>query len=78
MGTIRHRVNALAPGYMLTENTATSRKHPEIVEHLTEMTPMKRYGEEWELKGAVVFLASQASSFMTGSTLVIDGGNTIW
>jgi len=72
------RVNSLAPGYMLTENTATSRKFPEIVERLTEMTPMKRYGEEWELKGAVVFLASRASSFMTGSTLVIDGGNTVW
>jgi len=72
------RVNALAPGYMLTENTATSRKFPEIVERLTEMTPMKRYGREWELKGVVVFLASQASSFMTGSTIVIDGGHTIW
>jgi len=72
------RVNALAPGYMLTENTATSRKNPEIVQRLIEMTPMKRYGEEWEIKGAVVFLASQASSFITGSVLVIDGGNTIW
>ncbi|HPO13950.1 MAG TPA: SDR family oxidoreductase [Candidatus Hydrogenedentes bacterium] len=72
------RVNALAPGYMLTASTQTSRKFPEIVERLTEMTPMKRYGEPWELKGAVVFLASQASSFMTGSILVIDGGNTIW
>ena len=72
------RVNALAPGYMLTENTSASRKFPEIVERLTEMTPMKRYGQEWELKGAAVFLASQASTFMTGSTLVIDGGNTIW
>lgn len=72
------RVNALAPGYMLTANTSTSRNYPEIVERLTEMTPMKRYGEEWELKGAAVFLASKASSFMTGSILTIDGGNTIW
>lgn len=72
------RVNALAPGYMMTANTATSRKFPEIVERLTEMTPMHRYGQEWELKGAVVFLASKASTYMTGSILVIDGGNTIW
>jgi len=72
------RVNALAPGYMLTPNTQTSRKYPEIVERLTEMTPMHRYGRPWELKGAVVFLASEASSFMTGSILVVDGGNMIW
>jgi len=72
------RVNALAPGYMLTPNTGASRRFPEIVERLTEMTPLKRYGEPWELKGATVFLASEASSFMTGSVVVIDGGNTIW
>ena len=72
------RVNALAPGYMLTANTATSRSNPEIVERLTEMTPMKRYGEPWELNGAAIFLASDASSYMTGHVLVIDGGNTIW
>lgn len=72
------RVNALAPGYMMTPSTAASRKHPEIVERLIDMTPMKRYGNEDELKGIVVFMASQASSFMTGSVLVIDGGLTIW
>lgn len=72
------RVNAIAPGYMTTPNTQTSRKFPEIVARLTEMTPMKRYGREDELKGIAVFLASEASSYMTGSILVIDGGNTIW
>ena len=72
------RVNALAPGYMMTPNTQTSRKFPEIVERLTEMTPMKRYGKEDELNGLVVFLASKASSYMTGSVVVIDGGHTIW
>ncbi|MDO8302012.1 MAG: SDR family oxidoreductase [Sedimentisphaerales bacterium] len=72
------RVNAIAPGYMLTANTQASRKFPEIVERLTEMTPMKRYGQPWELKGAAVFLASEASSYMTGSVVVIDGGNTVW
>jgi NAD(P)-dependent dehydrogenase (short-subunit alcohol dehydrogenase family) len=72
------RVNALAPGYMLTASTAASRRYPEIVEQLTEMTPMKRYGQPWELNGAVIFLASNASSYMTGQIIVIDGGNTIW
>lgn len=72
------RVNAIAPGYMLAPSAQASRKYPEIVERLTEMTPMKRYGREDELNGIVVFLASRASSFMTGSILVIDGGNTIW
>ncbi len=72
------RVNAIAPGYMLTANTATSRRIPEIVERLTEMTPMKRYGQPWELCGAAIFLASDASSFMTGQVVVVDGGNTVW
>ncbi len=72
------RVNAIAPGYMLTASTATSRRNPEIVARLTEMTPMKRYGEPWELGGAAIFLASDASSYMTGHIVVIDGGNTIW
>ena len=71
------RVNAIAPGYMMTPSTATSRKFPEIVERLMEMTPMKRYGKEDGLNGLIVFLASEASSFMTGSVVVIDGGNTI-
>ena len=72
------RVNALAPGYMVTPNTQTSRKFPEIVERLTEMTPMHRYGEEDELRGTILYLASQASSYVTGSVIVIDGGHTIW
>ena len=71
-------VNAIAPGYMLTAQTAESRKYPEIVERLTANTPMKRYGREDELKGTIVYLASEASSFMTGSVVVIDGGTTIW
>ncbi|MBW7884680.1 MAG: glucose 1-dehydrogenase [Caldilineaceae bacterium] len=72
------RVNAIAPGTMLTAQTAASRKNPEIVERIVANTPMKRYGEEEEIKGLVVYLASPASSFMTGSLLVMDGGTTIW
>ena len=72
------RVNAIAPGYMLTAQTAKSRQYPEIVERLIGNTPMQRYGQEEEIKGTIVYLASQASSFMTGSVVVIDGGTTIW
>ncbi len=72
------RANAIAPGYIMTAQTAASRRYPEIVERIIANTPMKRYGEEAELKGLVVYLASPASSFMTGSLVVMDGGTTIW
>ena len=72
------RVNAIAPGTMLTAQTAASRKYPEIMERIIANTPMKRYGEEEEIKGLVVYLASPASSFMTGSVVIMDGGTTIW
>ena len=72
------RVNAIAPGTMLTAQTAASRKYPEIMERIIANTPMKRYGEEEEIKGLVVYLASPASAFMTGSLVVMDGGVTIW
>lgn len=72
------RANAIAPGTMLTAQTAASRQYPEIVERIIANTPMKRYGEEEEIKGLVVYLASSASSFMTGSLVVMDGGTTIW
>jgi NAD(P)-dependent dehydrogenase (short-subunit alcohol dehydrogenase family) len=72
------RVNALAPGYILTDQTAASAKIPEVYERNVAMTPQHRYGRLDELKGGLVFLASEASSFMTGSVLTIDGGYTVW
>ena len=72
------RVNALAPGYIHTQQTAASAKIAEILERNLANTPMKRYGRIDELKGAIVFLASEASSFATGTILNIDGGYTIW
>jgi NAD(P)-dependent dehydrogenase (short-subunit alcohol dehydrogenase family) len=72
------RVNALAPGYIHTQQTAASAKVPEILERNLANTPMRRYGRIDELKGAIVFLASEASSFATGSVLTIDGGYTVW
>jgi NAD(P)-dependent dehydrogenase (short-subunit alcohol dehydrogenase family) len=72
------RVNALAPGYIHTPQTAASAKIPEILERNLAATPMKRYGRIDELKGSIVFLASEASSFATGTVLTIDGGYTVW
>ncbi len=67
------RVNCLSPGPFPTEKVPQ-----EMVARLTTKLPMRRMGQPWELKGAIVFLASDASSFMTGQNLLIDGGWTAW
>jgi NAD(P)-dependent dehydrogenase (short-subunit alcohol dehydrogenase family) len=72
------RVNAIAPGNILTQQTAASAKIPEIYERNLASTPMKRYGRIDELRGVIVFLASEASSYATGSIVSMDGGYTIW
>jgi gluconate 5-dehydrogenase len=72
-------VNALAPGYFLTEpNREFFKDNPESYKTFTDLTPLNRIGEPEELEGAIVYLASDATSFMTGSVLVIDGGLTCW
>jgi NAD(P)-dependent dehydrogenase (short-subunit alcohol dehydrogenase family) len=70
------RVNALAPGYIKTEMAPVDR--PEFRQHWIEDAPMRRYGTPEELGPSIVFLASDASSFMTGSVLVVDGGYTVF
>jgi NAD(P)-dependent dehydrogenase (short-subunit alcohol dehydrogenase family) len=70
------RVNALAPGYMKTEMAPVD--EPRFRRHWIEDAPQQRYGMPDELGPAVVFLASDASSFMTGSVLVVDGGYTVF
>src|SRR5882757_7420506 len=66
------RVNALAPGYVKTEMAAVD--EPRFRRHWIEDAPMKRYALPEEIAPSVVYLASDASSFMTGSVVVIDGG----
>ncbi|MBV9793074.1 MAG: glucose 1-dehydrogenase [Actinobacteria bacterium] len=70
------RVNALAPGYVKTEMAPVDR--PEFRRHWIEDTPQQRYASPEEIAPSVVYLASPASAFMTGSVLVIDGGYTIY
>ena len=67
------RVNCLSPGPF-----PSNKANAEMVNRLSEKTPMKRMGKPDELKGAILFLASDASSYMTGQNLVIDGGWTAW
>jgi sorbose reductase len=69
------RVNAISPGYMKTEMTLSSMSH--LFPTWEGMTPMKRLGLPEELRGALILLASDASSYMTGHDLVVDGGYTI-
>lgn len=71
------RVNAIAPGYMRTELVdEVLAENPEMEETWLENTPMDRLGRPEELQELVVYLASDASSYMTGSTVRIDGGYT--
>ena len=70
------RVNCISPGPFPQRDTP--QKMPELVARISRKVPMGRFGQPWELKGAAVFLASEASSFMTGQNIVIDGGWTAW
>ncbi len=70
------RVNAICPGPFLTDLNKVILKDPETVKFFMDRMPMKRFGKPEELHGAVIFLASEASSFITGTTLYIDGGWT--
>jgi 2-dehydro-3-deoxy-D-gluconate 5-dehydrogenase len=67
-------VNAIAPGYMATDNTAPLRADPTRSQAILDRIPAGRWGTPDDLKGIVVFLASAASDYMTGSIVPVDGG----
>ncbi|MET3826828.1 NAD(P)-dependent dehydrogenase (short-subunit alcohol dehydrogenase family) [Sphingomonas sp. PvP055] len=71
------RVNCIAPGLIKTDFARALWEDPDRIEAANKTVPLRRIGEPEEIAGAVVFLASQASSFMTGQTIVLDGGVTI-
>jgi NAD(P)-dependent dehydrogenase (short-subunit alcohol dehydrogenase family) len=73
-GNRRVRVNTLAPGWFRTEMTDPFLGLEGVMDHLRNLTPLGRIGQHDELVGALLFLASDASSFVTGHTLVVDGG----
>ena len=67
-------VNAIAPGYIATDNTAALQADAERNRAILDRIPAKRWGEPDDLMGAVVFLASDASNYVHGSVLLVDGG----
>jgi 2-deoxy-D-gluconate 3-dehydrogenase len=67
-------VNAIAPGYMATDNTAPLRADPERSKAILERIPAGRWGMPEDLKGVAVFLASEASQYVNGYTIAVDGG----
>jgi gluconate 5-dehydrogenase len=72
-------VNAIAPGYYNTiPNQRFLKKEPGLYDKVLDMIPLKKLGNIEELAGLVVVLASDISNFMTGSTIIIDGGYTCW
>ncbi|WP_137111209.1 SDR family NAD(P)-dependent oxidoreductase [Rhodobacter sp. SY28-1] len=71
------RVNAVAPGFVVTQQSARSRTDPAHVAAVNLRTPMGRWGQPEDIAGPVLFLASDAAAFMTGTCLAIDGGYSV-
>jgi gluconate 5-dehydrogenase len=72
-------VNAICPGLFMTEpNVSWSKKHPEVIKTFVDAVPMGRAGEPNEIGPLALYLASPASSYVTGAAFVIDGGYTLW
>lgn len=76
LGRDRITVNAIGPGYILTEMNAKVLGHGNFEETVNQRTPLARWAHPDELQGAAIFLASDAASFVTGHLLMVDGGMT--
>ncbi|HTG63385.1 MAG TPA: SDR family oxidoreductase [Sphingomicrobium sp.] len=71
------RVNCIAPGLVRTDFARALWENPDTLKAVTKTTPLRRIGEPYEIAGAAVYLASPASTFMTGQAMIVDGGSTI-
>lgn len=71
------RVNAIAPGLIQTDFARALWENPDILKRATSRAPLRRIGQPEEIAGAAIYMASSAGTFLTGQTLVIDGGQTI-
>ena len=72
------RVNGIAPGPFDTDMMSYVQSDDEKLANLLRQVPQRRWGYEDDIKGAVVFLASDAAAYVTGHTLVVDGGMSTW
>ncbi len=70
------RVNCIAPGLVRTDFARALWENPETLKAVTAHTPLRRIGEPHEIAGAAVYLASPASTFVTGQAIIVDGGST--
>ncbi len=77
LGPSSIRVNAIAPGFVDTRLASAILKNDDLLKRVVGRTPLGRYGTPDEIAGGALYLASDAASFLTGHTLVIDGGLTI-
>ncbi|MBF9044262.1 SDR family oxidoreductase [Rhodobacterales bacterium HKCCE4037] len=71
------RVNAIAPGFIVTEQSARARQDQSFTSAIEARTPMGRWGQPGDIAGAALFLASDAAGFITGVTLPVDGGYSV-
>lgn len=71
------RVNAIAPGFIITEQSARARQDPKFTAKIEERTPLSRWGQPEDIAGTALFLASQAAGFITGACIPVDGGYSV-
>lgn len=71
------RVNAIAPGFIVTEQSARGRTDPVHVANVNARTPLGRWGQPEDLAGVALFLASEAAGFITGACIPVDGGYSV-
>jgi len=77
LGQYGIRVNMIAPGFIMTGMTADSPEAKPVIEHMSRITPLGRPGDITDIEGPAAYLASDASKFQTGDTLVLDGGRLV-
>jgi NAD(P)-dependent dehydrogenase (short-subunit alcohol dehydrogenase family) len=74
LGQYNIQVNAIAPGMVKTERSRPSWGNPEALKRIEASAPLRRIGEPRDIASVALFLASEASSYITGHTIVVDGG----
>jgi NAD(P)-dependent dehydrogenase (short-subunit alcohol dehydrogenase family) len=77
LGPYGIRVNTVAPGMFRTELSKPNWTNPEFMKHMESITPLGRIGEPEEMTGAVLYLASSASSYVSGTTILVNGGGLV-